>query len=376
MSRNLLMSGVALPLPFWAPPDDGGAAAGAAGGKPLIGGEGAAADSGEGAGAGDGKGAAGADDGKGGDGKGGDGDGGKPAAGKAGDGAGGDGKAGDGKGGPAKGEGEGDDPDAKLKAIFGDDEKLLAEAKRYGGSGKEILKGLVEAKAKLRTRNLGLPTPPKDATPEQLKTWREENGFPSDGKGYGIEGLDKLPKEQQEIYGGFLDKAAAANLPPAAVKAAVSIYQSVEAEALDKMVERDQKTEESTTDALIEEFGSRAAFRQNVAMADNFIAAELGEVAPLLMKGRLADGTIIGSHPAIIKMLVKGAREGGYSDTYVPNDGSGGGGKSIDDRVAEIKAAMGDKEGQRGPYWSNPKMQAEYVNLIRAQQNQKSRGKN
>lgn len=252
------------------------------------------------------------------------------------------------------------------KRMAGDDEKLLGEAGRYN-SDKDILKALVEAKGKLRERATAVVAPlAADATPEQIKAWRAENGIPDDWKGYKVEGLDKLPDAQRQLYETFLEGAHGKNLPPAAVKEAIGVYRAMEEKAMDAMVTKDIADQEKAIEVLTDEWGGRVEFKRNTAMANNFLEAELGPEAKSLMGGRLADGSLVGSNPKVINWVVALARNAGFADGYVPGDQGSGPGVSIDDRVAAIKTAMALDKSDPKSYWNDPKMQDEYTRLTAA----------
>jgi len=146
----------------------------------------------------------------------------------------------------------------------------------------------------------------------------------------------------------------------------------MEQSATDKLVEEDINREETARDTLIDEFGGRVEFKRNVAMADNYVSARFGEMGPLLMHGRLADGSKIGSNPEVIKFFVNLARDEGYAGDLVP-DNPGAGGRSIDDRISEIESLMRTDGGKA--YWSDAKVQKEYNDLLQAQERRSGKGR-
>ena len=254
----------------------------------------------------------------------------------------------------------------------GGDEKVKKILDRYA-SPKDIAKALVEAQTALRTRPAAKNEPfPEKGTEDEQRAWREQNGVPADIKGYEIEGFDKLPDDLKQNYQGFLEEAHKRNMPASTVKEAVAIYRQMEQAATDKLVEEDITREETARDTLIDEFGGRVEFKRNVAMADNYVSARFGELGPLLMHGRLADGSKIGSNPEVIKFFVNLARDEGYAGDLVP-DNPGAGGRSIDDRLSEIEALMRKDGGKE--YWSDAKVQKEYNDLLQAQERRSGKGR-
>lgn len=277
---------------------------------------------------------------------------------------------------PAKADGDdGDDGEDEggedwRSKLAGGDEKVAKELARYNSLA-DVAKALVEAKGKLRERNLGPRPLPKDATPEQVKEWKEAHGVPEDGAGYGVELDDDLEDAARSNYEAFLDRAAARNLPASAVKEAVAIYQEIEAEAIDRVVEGDLAAEAEVRSELTEEWGGRVEFKRNVAMAENFLQSLPGGIGATLMQSRDADGRKLGNNVEVIKWIAGMARNHGFADDFVPdaNGGDVSGRVSIDARLEEIKKTMAD-----GSYWKDKNLQDEYGRLLQARERRDSRG--
>ena len=115
-------------------------------------------------------------------------------------------------------------------------------------------------------------------------------------------------------------------------------------------------------DALRDEFGNE--FHRNLTAAYGLVESAPEEVREQLMGARLADGTALGNHAPTLRWLTGLALEINPAATVAP--GSRGDGLSVlQDRKTEIERIMRD---DRDKYDRDPKMRAEYRDLLEAEE--------
>jgi hypothetical protein len=103
------------------------------------------------------------------------------------------------------------------KSVSGGDEKAVKTFERFATLG-DLGKAYREAQAKISSGELAKPLP-KDATPEQIKAYREGNGIPEKPEGY----FEKLPnglvigEDDKPLFEGFAKSMHELNAPPAMI---------------------------------------------------------------------------------------------------------------------------------------------------------------
>lgn len=213
----------------------------------------------------------------------------------------------------------------------------------------------------------------KDATADEVKAWRAENGIPETPDGYELKLLDgrDVADADKPVLKGLLDLAHKHNFTPEQVKAAVSWQYTNAAEQETAQTEADNQLHQEVTDALNKEWG--VDYRANMNMVATNVERGGSELSELLMQGRLADGTPIRSSPAILKWIVSNEREINPAGTVVPGVGTSQA-NAIGDEIANLEKMMGNRQSD---YWKGPKAEANqlrYRQLIEAQDKLKQRG--
>lgn len=208
----------------------------------------------------------------------------------------------------------------------------------------------------------------KDATADEVKAWRLENGIPPTSEGYELKLLDgrDVAEADKPVLKGLLDLAHKHNFTSEQLKAAVSWqYQNAAGQEV-AQTEADTALHQQVTDALNKEWG--ADYRANMNMIATNVERGGSELSDLLMQGRLSDGTPIRSSPAILKWIVANEREVNPAGTVIP--GAGGNiASSIDDEIADLEKKMQD----RNAWFKDEPAQARYRQLLEAKDKLKDR---
>lgn len=260
-------------------------------------------------------------------------------------------------------------PDDWRTHFAGEDKDSLTQLERYA-SPKDVWSKVKNLEKKLNEK-AAPAKPPDDA--EALKAWRAERGIPDTPEGY----VDALKLPDGKVL-GEADKPVAAevakvlhgkNVSPDVYADLVNWYFSSAERAATEQDEQDASYHDQSLVSLKEEWGGDFARNQN-AIASLFPSDDIRD---RLLAGRTADGKIIGDDPEMVKFLANLALDLNPAATVV-NIGGPGGGKGIDDRIADIKKMMGDRNSD---YWKGPKAQSiqqEYRDLLTARDKIKARG--
>ena len=264
--------------------------------------------------------------------------------------------------------GKGDEgywPNDWRKNIAGEDDKLLKRLERYA-SPKALSDALVSVQNRISAGELR-GTLPKNATEEQVKQWREENGVPESPEKYEL----ALPKglvigeDDKPIIDDMLKSLHGVNATSAQVSQAVSFYYSAIEKAESDRQAADATAARAAEDALRNEWGPE--FRANMNAIDGLLATAPGDVKEQIKFGRLADGTPIMANADAIRWLNSLSREINPVTTLVPNAGADVSG-SIDAEIKAIEKDMGAPKGspEHKAYWGDDKRQARYRALLEA----------
>lgn len=263
----------------------------------------------------------------------------------------------------------------RLAGASTDPVKERAQLERYE-SPDQIWKKARELERKLSSGEYRSQLKP-DATDAEKATWRQENGIPSEAKGYKInmpKGPDgqprQAPKEDDGFLNAFLKQAHDRNYTQAQLDGALAtFYAEVDRQEL-AMTDAEKKLKDEATEKLRGEWG--ADFRPNMAMAEALLARAPAGFRDRFMNGYLADHTPIAASVEAWKWLVQMEREINPAATVVPGAG-GDVTKTIEAELVELKKLMGD---QNSAYWKGPEAeakQARYRQLITAQEKLKAK---
>lgn len=263
-------------------------------------------------------------------------------------------------------------PEDWREQVAGTDDKQLKRLQRYNTPG-DAMRALGALQVRINSGELRSKKP-KDADEATVTKWREENGLPADAKGYDIKVDDKqitvdgkavnVPKA---ILPMLLDTSHALDLSQDQVKGIVKFWSDTTNAQVEARNESDAKYKDDQIDVLTNDWG--ADFKPNLARANAIFAMLPKEVTGLLVGGRLADGTPIGSNAGVLKAFAELHRMYDPSSTLT-RDGDGNAGGNITDRIAAIEKIMRD---DRPTYNKDEAMQAELRNLYAARDRGKER---
>lgn len=242
----------------------------------------------------------------------------------------------------------------------GGDEKLLRRFERYA-SPKDALSALIQAQNKI---SAGLkPTPlPKDATPEQITEWRQNNGIPEDPSGYEVKlpGGVVLGEADKPVVDEFLKVAHAGNMRPDQVNSVLNWYYEQQDIAEAERARADAVYRQNAEEELRAEWGGQ--YRLNVNLAMGLLDSAPADVKESLLGARLADGTPLGNHPGVLRWLANTSRELNPVATVVPGAGANAA-SAIEDEISAIERRMAE---DRVAYFKDEKAQARYRELLNA----------
>lgn len=267
--------------------------------------------------------------------------------------------------------GWGDDWRTRMAAGSTDMEKEIKQLERYE-SPEQVWRKARELERKLSSGELRSQLP-KDARPEEIARWRQENGIPAKPEEYKINlpAGKQAPKEDDPFLKGFLKSAHEANYTQAQVDSAIASFYSEVDRQMDAISEAEKKAEAATEDKLRQEWG--ADYRTNKAMAEALLARAPAGFRDRFMNGYLADHTPIRASPEAWKWLVQMEREINPAATVLPGAG-GDVGKSIATELTDLRKLMSDPNSK---YWKGPEaesLQARYRQLLDAEGRLKEKG--
>lgn len=264
----------------------------------------------------------------------------------------------------------GDWPEDWRQKYAAGDEKIMKRLERYG-SPKAAIDALFAAQAKISSGELKTALKP-DATPEELASWRVDNGIPEKPEDYEL-GLPNglvIGEADKPIVDDFLKAAHEANLHPNQVNQALGWYFDKQEQAFAEQAARDEEARIRAEDTLREEFGPE--YRRNLEIARNFLRGAPESVREKLETGRAADGTPLGNDPDLIRWMVGLSREMNPLATVVPGSGTNAA-QAVESELSNLRQMMGDRTSA---YWKGPdaaKMQARYRELVSALDKTKAR---
>lgn len=229
-------------------------------------------------------------------------------------------------------------PNDWRQQIAGQDEKVLKRLERYAGV-RDLAQALIAAQDKIASGQLKTALP-KDATPEQIKAWRAENGIPESHDKYELKLKNGLVvgEEDKPVVEGFLKAAHEKNLNTEQATAAVEWYYDEMERQAEARQAADQKATQEAADALRKEWGGdyRANFNGIYALLD---LAPAG-FKDAFLTGRLADGTPIGSSVEGMQWLASLARQLNPVGSLVPGVTGTNQASAIDDEIKAIETLM------------------------------------
>jgi len=122
-----------------------------------------------------------------------------------------------------------------------------------------------------------------------------------------------------------------------------------------------------TTDALKAEYGGEYLDRLNSVA--NFMKTgptleDGSSLSDVLDTARLSDGRLLGDHPAILKFFADTAYQLNPAGYVSPGDSMG----QLDSVSSELKGLKAQMGNPKSDYWTDPKVQERYRDLVRAEE--------
>lgn len=239
----------------------------------------------------------------------------------------------------------------------GQDTKKLERLKRYPAPD-AVFDALIGLQARIGAGELRSALP-ANTTPEQMKTWRAENGIPAEAKDYDITGLN-IDKADEDKVGKFLARAHAQNYTNAQARDALTWhYDEVTGDTALRQ-QQDVTDAQATADALHATWGGN--YRGNVNAINAFLTTAPPEVAEKIRNGRGPDGKAIMNDQAVLQWLASTALLINPAGSILPIEG-GNIQATIEDRLTAIHKTMSTN---RKAYNADTKMQGEYQQLLDA----------
>tara|TARA_R110000868_G_scaffold122871_2_gene325737 strand:+ start:5189 stop:6208 length:1020 start_codon:yes stop_codon:yes gene_type:complete len=268
-------------------------------------------------------------------------------------------------------------PDNWRALLAGEDKGVMKTLERLS-SPKALLDSYREAQKKLSEKQTTLTPPGEDATPEQVKAWRDANGIPESPDKYEIKLRDNrvLGEADKPLFDDFAKVAHEAGFNTAQVSRVLDWWMDVNEGQTSGTMDRDRTDHDTGRQALRDEWGG-ADFERNVnaitglfgtssVMVPGEDGAEM-DVANAMLKARMPNGRLIGNDPAMIKFLAQLGHDLVPMDSQIP-PGSTEGSATV--RLEEIRAF---RRKDFASYESDKKMQAEERDLIAIEERQKAR---
>jgi len=254
-----------------------------------------------------------------------------------------------------------------------DDPAKLNALKRYTSPG-AALDALFEAQNKIRSGQAKQALP-ENPSAEQIAAYRQANGIPEKADGY----FEKLPDDvkvdeaDRAVIAPYLAAMHELNLTPAQVGKLVAVRNQELETMVEQRTTQDNTLRTQTEDALRKEWGND--YRSNINNIHTMLSGAPEEVRDAIMHARTPDGTPLVGTPETVRWLAQLARQMNPFGTIVGPAGDALDGKGVEARISELNRWMGAPNGSADykRYWGDPKVQAEYRELLDAQARMRQR---
>lgn len=241
--------------------------------------------------------------------------------------------------------------------MAGNDEKLLKIIDKFK-TPQEALSAYKELQSQF-SKTRPIPELPKDATPEQIKEYREQVGIPETWDKYDTN-LDDgvvINEFDKPIVDSFLKEAHQMNLRQSEVKKSLQAYfKMANARNADLIKQAELQTAE-VAQQLEKEWGS--TYKDNLSLISNHLSKEIGESeVEKLNSAVLPDGTLLINNPKLLNYLLKDAKSSNMSHTITPNTQQY---TSMLDRKAEIERIRIEAPDA---FYNNNELSKEYKKIV------------
>lgn len=246
---------------------------------------------------------------------------------------------------------------------------VMKRFERYQ-SPKDVAQALIAAQNKIASGQLKEQVAfPEKGTDLEKAAWYKEQGLPATPADYKLKLKDGLVigEEDKPIVEAFLKVAHANRMNDAQTSGFVSwYYDEIERQATARDA-NDKAIAVKTSDQLHAEWGKE--YRSNMNLYTSFLDSLPAGVKEKFTRGRLEDGTAIGSSPEFVQWVVSKARELNPAGIVIPA-GEGGVTAAVDDEIKAIEKNMGAPRGtpEHKAYWDDEKAQLRLRDLYRARE--------
>lgn len=253
----------------------------------------------------------------------------------------------------------------KLAGADDKDGKVMKQLERFASPG-DLLRSYNELQGRLSQVKTPLPA---NATPEQLSTWRKEQGIPESAEKYDMTMPDGLVigENDKTILTPILGEMHTLNLTADQAKGVVAAYKKQEALFLRQAEENRTAAKQQTEDTLRKEWGEE--YRAESNRIENMMQTWTAEARAAVNFGYDDKGMPLKSNVQFMRDLAVQARIINPVST-ITNGGGGNQMTSVETEIAGIETRMGT---DRDAYFKDEKAQARYRELLSWRENNKPR---
>jgi hypothetical protein len=241
--------------------------------------------------------------------------------------------------------------------MAGDDAKFKSQLDRFSTPA-DMGKSFREAQATIRG-GLYKQAPGPEATPDDIKAFREANGIPAEADGYFKDLPDGLVigEEDKAIFQDFATAMHGKNVAPDTMHEVIKWYNGFAEQQQEQLAEIDHTHHQETEEALRADWGSD--YRVNINMVGKLLETTFGsEAKDAILNARSGDGRAIMNIPEIVKGLADMSRKMDPLARVISpkNDPA----QTLNDEIAEIEKFM---RTNRAEYNKDAKMQSRLLEL-------------
>ena len=242
--------------------------------------------------------------------------------------------------------------DGWREAIAGGDAKILQRLGRFN-SPEDMWRSYTALEARMSSGEFKSVLK-ADATDEEKAIWRKENGIPEKPTDYDLkfENGTVIGEEDMPVVGKFLELAHKNNLTNAQVKDTLDWYYTMAEAQTEERATKDTAIAREAQDKLRDKWGQE--YRPNINSVHSLLDGAPAGLKDMILNGRLADGTPIGSSVQALEWLANMSRQLNPAGTVVPA-GTANVGQAIASELEKLTAMMGNRNSE---YWKGPKAEA------------------
>ena len=215
------------------------------------------------------------------------------------------------------------------------------EAREFAGrftSPADLAKAGLDFRKKL-SNSINLP--PKDATEDQIKEYRDRLGVPAEASGYEISLPEELPDElkpadDDPILSEFLATMHKAGATPDVVKDTTNWFYGHVMATRDRSAKKLLEAREESSAALRREWGSD--YEANLNSAKHAVAEFGDDAFKAFVNTKTIDGVPLGNHPVFTRIFATIGRRMGEDSLHVG---------MTDDQRSDVRKQITDVRAQR-----------------------------